>query len=183
MRAKESLGPSGAPTPQPADLRGTRVLLLEGFARQNMALMPALRKLGCHVTTLNASRLDVGYASRWPDVKLIEPWDRDDAEASARVIHSHNYTGSQQFSRNFDLAVSQADHPEVFAGLRSEGEGIRLVKRTAGYLIRRGKLLMIPELIYISGCKYLGYRLGKSYRKLPRFVILRCTMNKNYWKG
>ena len=115
--------------------------------------------------------------------KLIENGYGVCYEASARVIHSHNYSGGQQFCRNFDLAVSQADHPEVFAGLRSEGEGIRLVKKTAGYLIRRGKLLMIPELIYISGCKYLGYRLGKSYRKLPRFVILRCTMNKNYWKG
>lgn len=104
-------------------------------------------------------------------------------EASARVIHSHNYTGIQQFCRNFDLAVSQTDHPEVFAGVRSEGEGIRLVKKTAGYLIRRGKLLLVPELFWISGCKYLGYRLGKSYRKLPRFVIMRCTMNKNYWKG
>ena len=87
MRAKESLGPSGAPTPQPADLRGTRVLLLEGFARQNMALMPALRKLGCHVTTLNSSRLDLGYASRWTNRKLLRPWDRDDAEASWTVLY------------------------------------------------------------------------------------------------
>lgn len=115
--------------------------------------------------------------------KLIENGYSVCYAASARVIHSHNYTGSQLFSRNFDLAVSQADHPEVFAGLRSEGEGIRLVKKTAGYLLRRGKPFMIPELIYMSGCKYLGYRLGKSYRRLPRFVIMRCTMNKNYWKG
>ena len=68
--------------PRPADLRGVRVLLLEGFARQNMALMPALKALGCHLTTYNASRLDVGYASRWPDVKLIKYWNREDAEAS-----------------------------------------------------------------------------------------------------
>ena len=45
--------------------------------------------------------------------------------ADARVIHSHNYSGRQQFHRNFDLAVSQAEHPEVFGGLASEGEGIR----------------------------------------------------------
>lgn len=35
--------------------------------------------------------------------------------AGARVIHSHNYSGLQQFHRNFDLAVSQADNPEVFS--------------------------------------------------------------------
>lgn len=43
--------------------------------------------------------------------------------ADARVVHSHNYGCMQQFRRNFDLAVSQADHPEVFAGIRSESEG------------------------------------------------------------
>lgn len=103
--------------------------------------------------------------------------------ADARVIHSHNYTGIQQFCRNFDLAVSQADHPEVFEGIRSEGEGVKLVKKTAGYLVKHGKIHLVPQLIYVSGCKYLGYLAGKRYKKLPYFVILQCTMNKNYWKG
>lgn len=103
--------------------------------------------------------------------------------ADARVVHSHNYSGVQQFTRNFDLAVSQADHPEVFAGIRSEGEGIKLVKKTAGYLVKQGKIHLVPQLVYLSGCKYLGYLAGKRYKKLPRFVIMRCTMNKNYWKG
>ena len=103
--------------------------------------------------------------------------------ADARVVHSHNYTGAQQFCRNFDLAVSQKDHPEVFEGIRSEGEGIRLVKKTAEYLVKQGKIHLVPQLVYMSGCKYLGYLLGKRYRKLPKCVILKCTMNKNYWKG
>lgn len=81
----------GDPAPyrlQPADLTGVRVLLLEGFARQNMALMPALKKLGCHVTTCNASKLDVGYASRWPDVRLLEPWNREDEDFSFNVLRN-----------------------------------------------------------------------------------------------
>ena len=32
----------------------------------------------------------------------------------ARVIHSHNYGNIEQLRRNFDLAVSQAEHPEIF---------------------------------------------------------------------
>lgn len=103
--------------------------------------------------------------------------------ADARVIHSHNYTGGQQFSRNFDLAVSQKDHPEVFEGIRSEGEGIKLVKKTAEYLVKHGKIHLIPQLVLQSGCKYAGYLAGKRYKKLPYIVILQCTMNKNYWKG
>ena len=37
--------------------------------------------------------------------------------ADARVYHSHNYSGRQQFHRNFDLGVSQAEHPEIFEKL------------------------------------------------------------------
>ena len=102
--------------------------------------------------------------------------------ADAKVIHSHNYTFLQQFHRNFDLAVSQADHPEIFAGVRSEGEGIRLVKKTALWLCRQGKPWLVVGLIWNSGWKYLGYLLGKRYRRLPEKVVLLCTMNKKYWK-
>ena len=49
--------------------------------------------------------------------------------ADAKVVHSHNYSCSQQFHRNFDLGVSQAQYPEIFDGVPSEGEGLRLVKK------------------------------------------------------
>lgn len=101
--------------------------------------------------------------------------------ADACVFHSHNYTAMEQLRRNFDLAVSQADHPEVFSGLSSEGEGFRLVKQTAAYLISRGKWALLPELVLHSGFKYLGYLLGKRYRHLPERLVLFLTMNRNYW--
>jgi len=102
--------------------------------------------------------------------------------ADAKVIHSHNYTGIQQFHRNFDMAVSQADHPEVFSGIRSEGEGIRLVKKTALYLLKSRHAMLLPKLVFGSGCKYAGYLLGKRYKKLPMPVVRWCSMNRNYWK-
>ena len=102
--------------------------------------------------------------------------------ADARVIHSHNYSCMQQFHRNFDLGVSQAEHPEIFEGVPSEGEGIKLVKKTICYLFRKGKIWLIPGVILQSGCKYAGYLAGKKYRKLPRKMILWCTMNREYWK-
>lgn len=101
--------------------------------------------------------------------------------AEARVKHSHNYTCGQQFHRNFDIGVSQADHPEVFADVPSEGEGIRSVKATMKYLKSRKKGKLIPRLIMQSGCKYTGYLLGKHYKHLPRKLVLACTMNKAYW--
>ena len=74
------------------------------------------------------------------------------------------------------------ENPEVFAGIRSEGEGIRLVKKTAGWLCRQGKPWMVIQLVWQSGWKYLGYLLGKRYQKLPKWVIPRCTMNPKYWE-
>jgi len=101
--------------------------------------------------------------------------------ADARVIHSHNYTCGQYFHRNFDLGVSQADHPEVFQGVPSEGEGIRSVKGAAAYLRQQKRRRKIPGLLLQSGCKYAGYWLGKHYQRLPRKLVLRCTANREYW--
>ena len=103
--------------------------------------------------------------------------------ADAQVIHSHNYTAMQQLHRNFDLGVSQADHPEVFGHLHSEGEGIRLVKKTAKWLVENGHVLLLPQLVMASGSKYAGYWLGKHYKKLPEGLIRSLTMNPAYWEG
>lgn len=114
--------------------------------------------------------------------KLIENGYQIAYAADARVIHSHNYSGMQQLHRNFDLGVSQAQHPEVFAGIVSEGEGIKLVKKSMQHLAKTGKIMMIPNLIWQSGCKYIGFFMGKRYQKLPKSWILWFSMNKNYWK-
>ena len=102
--------------------------------------------------------------------------------AEAKVYHSHNYSGLQQFHRNFDLGVSQAEHPEIFQMVRSESEGIRMVKQTAAFLCHSKRGYLLPKLIWQSGWKYLGYLLGKRYQKLPKWVIPRCTMNPKYWE-
>lgn len=103
--------------------------------------------------------------------------------AEAQVIHSHYYTGKQQFHRNFDLGVSQADHPEVFKEVPSEKEGGKLVSETIKFLIKEKKLGLLFPFIYQCGCKYIGYRMGKAYHKIPMSVIQKCTMNSNYWKA
>lgn len=115
--------------------------------------------------------------------KRIYAGDKVAYVAEAKVIHSHNYTGRQQFHRNFDLAVSQAQHPEVFEGVPSEGEGIRMVKATAKYLVRNGYPWKEFMLVYQSSCKYIGYFLGKRYEKLPMWLILKCTSSRKYWKN
>ncbi len=101
--------------------------------------------------------------------------------AEARVIHSHNYTNLMQLRRNFDLGVSQADHPEIFGSVVSEREGKRLVKETWRYLRREKRRRRFPGFCLQCGFKYAGYLLGKHYRRLPRSWILKITTNKEYW--
>ncbi len=103
--------------------------------------------------------------------------------AEAQVIHSHNYNAKEQFHRNFDLAVSQTDHPEIFAGIRSEKEGIRLVISTAKHLCKVGKPWLLFPLVTTSAGKILGYKLGQNYHRLSDRFILKCTMNPSYWRN
>lgn len=102
--------------------------------------------------------------------------------AGAKVIHSHNYNCMQQFHRNFDLGVSQAEHPEIFEGVPSEGEGMRLVRKTLSHLVRSGKIWLIPGFVLQCAGKYAGYLAGKNFRRLPQKFVLWCTMSPNYWK-
>ena len=114
--------------------------------------------------------------------KLIDAGGKIAYAAEARVYHSHNYTGKQQFQRNFDLGVSHAQYPDVFGGVRTENEGIKFVKMTCRYLVSIRKPWLIFQLIWQSGCKYLGYFLGKRYRRLPDRAVKAFSMNKEYWK-
>lgn len=103
--------------------------------------------------------------------------------ADAKVIHSHNYSAMQQFHRNFDLAVSQVMHPEVFGGIKSESEGIKLVKRSIQYCLKIRKPWLIIQVVTQSAGKLLGYKLGQRYQRLPKKMILWCTMNQSFWQG
>ena len=101
--------------------------------------------------------------------------------ADAKVYHSHNYTPLEQLKRNFDLGVSQADHPEIFEGISSESEGMRLIKGTTNHFMKQGNFGAILDMVIQSAFKLIGYQLGKHYKKLSKEMILCFTSNKAYW--
>ena len=113
---------------------------------------------------------------------LIEEGKKIAYVADAKVWHWHNYTAKEQLKRNFDLAVSQVDAGGLFTKVKSESEGIRLVKMTLLHFIKKGQFYYIPKIITQNGAKYIGYRLGKSYKKLPKKWILKISLNPWYWK-
>lgn len=79
------------------------VLILEGYARQALPMIKAFYKLGCTVTTLNASRLDVGYTSRYPHNKIIGICSRDDYEGTVYQVRELIQT------KKYDLVVPLVD--------------------------------------------------------------------------
>lgn len=101
--------------------------------------------------------------------------------SDAKVYHSHNYSNSMQFHRNFDNGVSQAMRQDIFEDVSSTGEGMKLVKLTMQYLREQKKLHYIPKLIISSACKYMGFKLGINYKRLPHNFVLKCTLNKEFW--
>ncbi|MDR0866285.1 MAG: glycosyltransferase [Candidatus Symbiothrix sp.] len=101
--------------------------------------------------------------------------------AEAKVIHSHNFSLKQQFSRNFDIAVFMKMNSSFFQNISATKEGIQMVKYVLGELIKEKQFLQAGYYIAECGAKFLGYKLGSNYRKLSRKWIEICTGNKNYW--
>lgn len=114
--------------------------------------------------------------------KMIEAGKSIAYAADAMVWHWHDYTSMEQLHRNFDLAVSQVDYGGLFLTIKSESEGVKMVISTLKHLISKKKFLLIPKYIIDSGCKFFGYKLGKNYKKLPKVLVRKLTMNLTYWK-
>lgn len=75
------------------DFQGVKVLLLDGFCRQNAILLKEMHKLGCVITTLNDSKLDVGYASKYPKRKLLDAYFKNDLQYYEELIVSLAQSG------------------------------------------------------------------------------------------
>lgn len=91
-----------------------RVLLIEGRARQVMPLMESLHNLGCHVTTYNASKLDMGYASHYPDKKVLSYCDAKNPQASWEAISKELKT------KQYDLVIPLNDFVAIMLSQHKE---------------------------------------------------------------
>lgn len=101
--------------------------------------------------------------------------------ADAQVIHYHNYTNMQQFRRNFDLAVSQAMHPEVFENLSSEAEGKKYALSAFEYFCSNKRPFYFIPFAVTCVYRLLGFKLGKNYKKLSRRLILKLTDSPRFF--
>ena len=86
-----------------ADYSGTRVLIIEGYARQCLPLIRAFKKAGCYVSVLCNSKLDAAYVSRFTDEKILGICDRERENETAEQIRNLLKTGK------YDIAVPCVD--------------------------------------------------------------------------
>lgn len=95
--------------------KGKRILVLDGFAKQCLPFLRGFRELGCEVTVVCGSKLDVGYASRLPHHKVLTKLD------------IRNCIGTEDFyldlvkSGNYDIIIPLFDNSSrTVARLKTE---------------------------------------------------------------
>lgn len=103
--------------------------------------------------------------------------------AKAEVIHSHDYTYIQQFKRNFDIAVSLVENEEITKYAKSETEGVKYVKEAIKNLLNNKKAYLIPHLIVDSGFRFLGYKAGMNYKRIPIKLVKKMSMHSFYFEN
>lgn len=103
-------------------------------------------------------------------------------EPKACVYHTHEYTGKQQYKRNFDLAVSQVMNKDTFDGISSESEGKKYVIAAFKYFVKNKKPFEIIPFGIKCVYKYMGYRQGKRFMNMSEKTVLKNTGNKDFFK-
>lgn len=104
---------------------------------------------------------------------LIEEGKKIAYVADAKVWHWHNYTAKEQLKRNFDLAVSQVDAGGLFTKVKSESEGIRLVKMTLLHFIKKASSIIFQRLLCKMEQNILGIALEKVIKSFQRNGFLK----------
>lgn len=101
--------------------------------------------------------------------------------AEACVRHSHNYTPVEEFKRYFDTGVFHSKEDwirEQFGTLG--GEGKKFVLSEYKYLLKNNPF-WIPIAMTNTLAKYLGFKLGLQWDRLPKSWLPHLSMYKSYW--
>ena len=75
------------------DFSKVKVLLTDGGARQTLTILHGLKEIGCHVTVMCASKINVCYVSRLPDEKLLHPDAAGSSEGFVNFLLEEVKTG------------------------------------------------------------------------------------------
>ncbi len=116
--------------------------------------------------------------------RLLERGHRIAYVSEAKVYHSHNYSLSEEFRRSFDTGVLHAMESWLIEEYgHAEGIGVRFMRRQLQELGRQGRIVLMAEVLGRNLLKYCGYRLGRSFRRIPARIIPQLSMHRSWWQG
>ena len=102
--------------------------------------------------------------------------------AEAMVVHSHNYTVIEEFSRSYDIGVLHSSEKWLLEDFgMAEGVGKKYVKSLLAEIVKKKRFHLFAEFLIRTGAKYLGYKLGRGYRNQPCWLRVHCSMNRSWW--
>lgn len=82
-------------------------------------------------------------------------------EASAAVIHSHNFSLKEQYERNYIQGDEIERHREMLTAGSQNSEGIKLVKSVSKEMLSRGKFFTWVYFGFDCVARFLGSKAGK----------------------
>ncbi len=103
--------------------------------------------------------------------------------SEASVYHSHNYAIIDEFKRSFDIGVLHSSEQWLMETYgTAEGVGAAYIRSLFSMLFRQRRFLLMFDCFMRSACKFAGYKLGRSYRKLPGSIRPALSMHKLWWQ-
>lgn len=101
--------------------------------------------------------------------------------AEAIAYHSHDYTVKEEFKRYFDCGVFHRTNDWLLEKFGSaSGEGMKYIKSELSTIFKNNPLLL-PKMVGSTAAKFVGYKLGLNYKKLPDSLKRSFSMHKSYW--
>ncbi|MDP9076361.1 MAG: glycosyltransferase [Bacteroidota bacterium] len=102
--------------------------------------------------------------------------------AEATVYHSHSYTVKEEFKRYFDTRVFHEQNSWLIDSYgKPTGEGLKFMKSELRYVFKNSKMLIFKSIASL-GAKWLGYKTGSFYHKMPLSIIKKLSMHRHYWR-
>ena len=103
-------------------------------------------------------------------------------EAEAKVYHSHNYTIFQELKRYFDIGVFHRRERWLIDTFgKATGEGKKYILSELKFILSNHYYHLLPEFCVRNMSKYIGYKLGYNYHRLPKNIIKKLSMHSKWW--
>lgn len=113
--------------------------------------------------------------------KLLQAGHRIAYTPEAVVSHSHSYSLSQEFRRNFDIGFSRQEYRHLLAVAgKDSGRGLLYTKTLLSRIVHT-KPSLLPYAVMQTLCKWLGYKIGSKSLLAPLWFKKCLSSQKFYW--